>query len=110
MNSVHWNPPREGRFTEMPSKRGEKTKSTDHGPLNLSGAVRACGEVCPKHRKIRRESLRVRPKSGGNGSVLSGHAVAVRWLGLRDGRLREIAPKHPAGMPAQIVPSHSFHE
>jgi hypothetical protein len=61
------NPSLEHRLPYEPAKGGDKLESPDDSPLNLSGAARAFGEVCPKHRKIRRENLRVRPILGGNG-------------------------------------------
>jgi len=75
MNTTPWHPPLEGRIKKTPSQYGEKPESTHDFSLTISGALRAYGEVCPKHRKIRLENLRVRPFSGGNGFVRSGRVA-----------------------------------
>jgi len=48
--------------------------------LKFSGALRAFWEVCPKQRNSRREYLRVRPMTGGNGFVLSSRARLAGWI------------------------------
>jgi len=95
MKTTPWNPPLEGRIKNTPSKRGEKPESTHDFSLTIFGALRAYGEVCPKHRKIRHESLRVRPGTGGNGFVLSGMRCPACGV--------ETAPNHPTGTFAQPV-------
>ena len=75
MNTFRWNPGRDGRLHKMLSTRGDQYEPSDDGPLNFSGAAWAFGEVCPKHRNIRREILRVRPETVA--TVLSRPALSM---------------------------------
>jgi len=102
MNATPWNPPIEGRLPKKPSNRAKKSESTHDFPLSISGASRACGEVCPKHQNIRHENLRVRPRTGGNGFDLSAMRDSQAPAGM------SIAPNIPQACPATPFPY--FHE
>lgn len=77
MNTFRSNLSRDGRLHKMLRLRDDESESSDDRPLNFSGAARAFGEVCPKHRNIRRENLRVRPETVA--TVLIRPATAIRF-------------------------------